>query len=267
MIAALSKLVYLDDKPVTPYERLCAEAFIKGGREGEKEARDKFNEEKKQKDLEWANQNKEREEKFKKRRQAELERFAREALDERERLLKQKSDLTQTKPEGYESKIRSIEARLVKLDETINEMQEQIDRQMSNTTGASKFSAVLRTQKENGEYEYLNVSKEEYEAHMQNQKKPELRSVASNAKVHWTPELNELLTSVLHELDGDFEGASAELTRSLYGKGLIKVNEILTADQIKSHWTALEQKIDDSTTETSETQSTVATANGLDELE
>lgn len=42
MINEIKQLSYLDDRPVFPKERVCAEAFMKGGREAEREARTKF---------------------------------------------------------------------------------------------------------------------------------------------------------------------------------------------------------------------------------
>jgi len=42
MINEIKQLTYLDDRPVFPKERACAEAFMIGGREAEREARTKF---------------------------------------------------------------------------------------------------------------------------------------------------------------------------------------------------------------------------------
>ena len=46
MITSIVGLVYLDDKPVNPLDRICAEAFMKRGREAERVAKDAFNDEK-----------------------------------------------------------------------------------------------------------------------------------------------------------------------------------------------------------------------------
>ncbi len=51
MIAAVPTLSYLDDRPVFPLERVCAEAWVVGGLEAEKNARARF------KDAEVAKQN------------------------------------------------------------------------------------------------------------------------------------------------------------------------------------------------------------------
>ena len=48
MINEIKQLSYLDDRPVFPKERVCAEAFMKGGREAEREARTKFMENEKE---------------------------------------------------------------------------------------------------------------------------------------------------------------------------------------------------------------------------
>jgi dynein assembly factor 1 len=45
MIAALPGLAYLDDRPVFPLERACAEAWLAGGLDAEKEARKRFKDE------------------------------------------------------------------------------------------------------------------------------------------------------------------------------------------------------------------------------
>lgn len=49
MIVKCKGLTYLDDRPVFPKERVCAEAFMQGGREAEREARQKWQEAEKEK--------------------------------------------------------------------------------------------------------------------------------------------------------------------------------------------------------------------------
>ena len=47
MTGHLKKLTFLDDRSITEYERLFAQAFVKGGIEAEQEARKEYAEKKK----------------------------------------------------------------------------------------------------------------------------------------------------------------------------------------------------------------------------
>lgn len=42
MILNMPKLYYLDDRPIFEIERLCADAFVRGGKEEEKKVREEY---------------------------------------------------------------------------------------------------------------------------------------------------------------------------------------------------------------------------------
>eukprot|EP00331_Platyophrya_macrostoma_P021853 CAMPEP_0176434682 /NCGR_PEP_ID=MMETSP0127-20121128/16831_1 /TAXON_ID=938130 /ORGANISM="Platyophrya macrostoma, Strain WH" /LENGTH=266 /DNA_ID=CAMNT_0017817483 /DNA_START=114 /DNA_END=914 /DNA_ORIENTATION=+ len=266
MTASIPTLMYLDDRPVTQYDRLLAEAFVKDGREGERLAREKYNAEKRQKEIEWNEKNEERAEIMKKRRQLELERYANDDLKEKERILDKKKELLEKKPNDYENSLKNLDHELERIEQELAQKQEIIDRMLSEAI-MSKYTCVSRTMNENGEYEYVNVNKEEYEKYMKEQKKKAKSNQVDNSVkgLVWTPEFDELMEKILNIDDQNFEQVSSELTKALYQKQVIKANEMVTPEQIKARWSEVHEK--PKTTESTSATTNTTVINELDELE
>ena len=82
IIASIPSLTYLDDRPVFVNERRTAEAWLKGGKEGETSEREKIRDEATQRDKEYQDWVSDREEKAHRRREKELEKIR--LMEERE---------------------------------------------------------------------------------------------------------------------------------------------------------------------------------------
>lgn len=93
MVNGLKNLLYLDDRPVKPIDRLCAEAFVEGGRDKEFEVRKEFLEAERNKMRENVRRTREIEEAAKKTRQLQIESIKKDVRDRKNMLLDKRNNL------------------------------------------------------------------------------------------------------------------------------------------------------------------------------
>jgi len=119
MVGTLTSLTFLDERPVSDEEKRLAIAFKEGGSAGEHQEREKMEEERKERERLDKLENKERDERARLRKKLELERIDREAREEKAELLKKKAEITGKKPEGWQSKLKTIEAHLDRVNRAL----------------------------------------------------------------------------------------------------------------------------------------------------
>jgi len=119
MVGTLTSLTFLDERPVGDEEQRLAIAFKEGGSAGENQEREKMEEERRERERQDKLENKERDDRARLRKKLELERIDREARAEKEELLKKKLEITGKRPEGWQSKLKTIEAHLDRVNRAL----------------------------------------------------------------------------------------------------------------------------------------------------
>ena len=170
MLSALPTAKFLDDRAITDLERRLAAAWNRGGKEAEEEERKQYYAEK-ELQKEKTGEEREKNEKIRTRLQLEQERYEREAIEKRDKLMQKKEKVLEELPEDYESQLRAIDKELERTEEYLRERgKKQLAKLDYSNLGVSKYTCVSRTLNEKGEYVYTNnLSHDEVEQYRQQQ--------------------------------------------------------------------------------------------------
>lgn len=193
MVAALSGAKFLDDRPITELEKRLAIAWLRGGRDAEAEERKSYFEEKELKN-EKTGEEKEKDEKARMRLQLEAERYDREAIDKREKLLQKREKLLDEQPEDMLTRLKEIEIELVRTEEYLQERGkrmyaklERVDQRINN------FKCMSRTLNDKGEYVYMNnLSHDEVQQYQQKRSEEWNKSVGIQGNQEYQGQPDEI---------------------------------------------------------------------------
>jgi hypothetical protein len=168
MISSLPSLLYLDDKPVFDLERRTSDAWRKGGKEAEANERNKYFEEKREREKQDLSENKEREEKARARRKKELERIERECKDNQSRLLQMKEELINKGIEDSTSlsMIKQIDLELERVKELWDVKEDKVEQIMDQEYNKMpKYKCLYASKDKDGKDVYADQNQEDVEKH------------------------------------------------------------------------------------------------------
>ena len=282
VVSTLKNLKYLDDKPINNLERRAFEAWKEGGREAELAERNKYFEEKKEIDRQYALENIEHEVNARAKRKKELERIEKELNQNKERLLKQKEEIINSGIDDDDSRIM-----LYQIDEEIKRYTELMDIKEEKEGSKveqelimmPKYKCLYVSKDKNGEDVYYGYSKEEIEEHnrkrnaewaaqeekeklnKQKQLEENLNSDQSNNKNSniddsnlsklekdngfiWVHEMDNYLEELLEKNFFDFSKTREEFNKAINLVNLEKnIPQIeITEEDLRERWTQIQNE-------------------------